>query len=339
MERHEKNAKLLKKKEVQIKFGSTILNKKADNSSNINPVLVIVGPTASGKTDVALALAQQIGAEIISADSRQLYKNMNIGTAKPTAEELASVPHHFVDCLPLDAEYSAGQFSREARACIAAKQKENTDIVVAGGSGMYITALLDGFFDQVVGDKKLQADLKKRINEEGCEALYSELERIDPKRAAAITPADAHRIVRALEVYYVSGQRISELQERPRIPVSFPFLIFGLNWERQALYRRIEDRVDRMMEAGFEQEVQAIVESGFEPDTNALLTVGYREMCQFLAGTMSRDLMLSKIKQHTRNYAKRQFTWFRRDKRVQWLDIEHLGVDETVQSILRARAL
>jgi tRNA dimethylallyltransferase len=297
------------------------INKKMHNTTSLFPVIVIVGPTASGKTTVAIELAKRIDAEIISADSRQFYKMMDIGTAKPTAAELLQAKHHFIDFLPVDAEYSAGDFSRDARKLIAELRAKRKNVIVAGGSGMYITALLDGFFAPVAKDKALQRKLKERAQEQGSEKLYEELQRIDPERAAELHPNDAHRIVRALEVYYATGERLSSLRDQPRVPAEFPFAIFGLRWDRQALYKRIGDRVEAMLAAGLQKEVEAILASGMSAEVNALQTVGYKEMILHLHGKTPFVEMVDKIKQHTRNFARRQMTWFRKDARVRWLDI------------------
>ncbi len=285
------------------------------------PVIVIVGPTASGKTDVALELAERLQAVIVSADSRQFYRWMDIGTAKPTPEQLRRAKHYFVDFLHPREEYSAGQFAREARKLIRELRQAGRPVVVVGGSGMYIQALLQGFFAPVVRDPNIKAELKRRAEQEGAAALYAELQRVDPQRAAELHPNDAHRIVRALEVYYVSGKPFSELQRQPRVPADFPYVPFGLMWPREALYRRIEARVDRMVQQGLEREVRGLLAMGVSPRANALQTVGYREMIQYIRGELDRDAAIALIKQHTRNFAKRQITWFKRDREIHWLDI------------------
>ncbi|MFQ5632526.1 MAG: tRNA (adenosine(37)-N6)-dimethylallyltransferase MiaA, partial [bacterium] len=286
------------------------------------PVIVIVGPTAAGKTAVAIDLATKIDTEIISADSRQFYKMMDIGTAKPSAEELRQAKHHFIDFLHPTAEYSAGDFSREARKLIQELRSNNKNVIVAGGSGMYITALLDGFFAPIAKDKDLQQKLKKHAQEEGSKKLYQELQRFDPERAAELHPNDAHRIVRALEVYYATGTKLSSLRAQPRIPADFRFVQFGLNWKRESLYKRIESRVDEMIASGLQKEVDTILARGVSADANALQTLGYKEMIQFLRGELQHDEMVEKIKQQTRNFAKRQMTWFRKDDRIRWIDVD-----------------
>ena len=300
-----------------------------------HPVLVLVGPTASGKTEVACCLAEPLHAAIVSADSRQIYKWMNIGTAKPTPAEQKNIPHYFVDLLTPDQEFSAGEYARRARSLIQTLRNQGQFVLVVGGSGMYIQALLDGFFPPAVNDPAIKARLKERVRLEGPEPLYRELEKIDPERAAELHPRDAHRIVRALEVYYVSGQTFTALRRQKRIPAPFPFVQFGLRWPREILYKRIESRVDQMINAGLEREVRALLARGLHPELNALQSVGYREMIAYIRGEMSYADMVAKIKQHTRNFAKRQMTWFRKDRRIHWIDMEQFAeVQEAAARIL-----
>ncbi|KAA3616624.1 MAG: tRNA (adenosine(37)-N6)-dimethylallyltransferase MiaA [Calditrichaeota bacterium] len=309
---------------------------KVSGSENTVPVIVITGPTASGKTEVAIELAMKIGAEIISADSRQIYKNLTIGTAKPTSEQLNRVSHHFVDILHPSEEFSAGQFSRQARRQINNLRSQNINVVVTGGSGMYIESLLDGFFEPEISNKRIQQQLKDRAQIEGSEVLHTELQNVDPERAAELQLLDSHRIVRSLEIYYETGKKHSEWLKQPRIAADFPFILFALNWPRPVLYERIEKRVDRMLEQGLIAEVESVLGSGITRDTNSLLTVGYREVVQYLDNELSYDAMVDKIKQHTRNYAKRQMTWFKRDKRIQWIDCNEKSAHQIVDEILNA---
>lgn len=288
-----------------------------------HPVIVIVGPTASGKTRLAILLAQRLNAEIISADSRQIYKMMDIGTAKPTPEELAAAPHHFVDFLHPREEFSAGRFSREARQRIHELRDAGKNVIVTGGSGMYISALLNGFFARTVSDKALQNRIKDRAHRKGPQVLYRELQRVDPERAAELHPNDVHRIVRALEVYHLTGEKLSALRKQPRVPADFPFAIFGLKWPREQLYARIEARIDAMLAAGWEREVRALLAAAVHPRANALLSVGYREMLQYIRGDLAYPEMVATAKQRTRNFAKRQMTWFRRDQRTRWIEIDN----------------
>ncbi len=305
------------------------------------PVIVIAGPTAIGKTAVAIELARSIDAEIISADSRQIYRLLDIGTGKPTTEELAAAPHHFIDILDPRQEYSAGQFSRAARARVDEIRSRGKNVIVAGGSGMYIEAFLYGFFAAEIRDKKLQLRLKKRAQSEGSEALYRELQQVDPERASELHAEDAHRIVRALEVFLSSGMKLSELRKQPRVPAPFSFQLFGLYpAERQELYDKISLRVDHMLVQGLLDEVRSLLAQGISPLCNAMLTVGYREPLQWLRGGYTYPEMVEKIKQHSRNYAKKQLTWFRRYREMNWIAVQagetpHSVAAKIEQSVMR----
>ena len=298
-------------------------------------VLCLVGPTAVGKTEISLHLAEQLGGEIVSADSRQVYKYLNIGTAKPTAKELARVPHHFIDIREPDQYYSAGEYGREARACIENLfAKEKTPIVV-GGSGFYIQALVDGLFAPKISDPDVKEKWREYIREKGNEVTFRFLSNIDPQTAARLHPNDSQRIVRALEVWELSGKPISEFRAGDQKAADFAPVFIGLDRDRQALYERIEKRVDIMIENGLVEEVKDLQKTGFGPHLNALRTVGYKEVFDYLAGEIDFDEMIDSIKRNTRRYAKRQLTWFRRDERIQWILLDHKNKQETVENILQ----
>ena len=284
-------------------------------------VLFIVGPTGIGKTALAIKLTERLKGEIVSADSRQIYKFMTIGTAKPTREELAAVPHHFIDIKTPDEYYSAGQFGSEARTRIAEIQKRGKQPMVAGGSGLYIRALIDGLFEPKIADEVVKIDLKKEAGENGIAALYGRLKTIDPKAAAKLHPTDSQRIMRALEVFEVTGEPFSNFVDIKPRPADFEPCIIGLTLERSELYERIEKRVDAMLELGLLDEVQELQKMGYEADLNALQSVGYHEAFLYLDGRLPGSEMAALIKQKTRNYAKRQLTWFRKDKRIHWIDL------------------
>jgi len=286
-----------------------------------SPVPCIIGPTAVGKTAAALVLARQRGWEIISADSRQVYRFLDVGTAKPGVAELASVPHHFINVRNPDEIYSAGDFAREARARIAELLRRGITPLVVGGSGLYIRALVEGFFEPPVTDRRLQMDLKLRAQREGGATLHAELQRVDAVSAARLHPHDAHRIVRALEVYYTSGQPLSAYWRRTPAAAPFAFHFIGLTMPRDQLYARIHYRVESMLAAGLVEECRKLVAMGYTPDLNALQTVGYAEVFAFLAGRLNGEEMAEAIKQHTRNYAKRQLTWFRKNPNPPWIEI------------------
>ena len=287
------------------------------------PIPILVGPTAVGKTGVSLLLAQQIeNVEIISADSRQIYRLMNIGTAKPTPEELSLVPHHFIDIKNPDEHYSAGKFGREARQKIEELLRGNKQPVVVGGSGLYIRALVDGFFEKQASDSAVKARLKQQMIEKGVAFLFERLQKIDPISAERIHPNDGHRIVRALEVHELTDIPLSSLQQQESQQANFEPVFIGLTMERLKLYRIIEARVDQMIEDGLVGEIERLRSQGYSSDLNSLQTVGYREVFDYFDNKYDFDEMIRLIKQRSRNYAKRQLTWFRKDKRIRWFDVD-----------------
>lgn len=283
-------------------------------------VVVIVGATASGKTAVSIPLARMLDAEIISADSRQIYRYMDIGTAKPSREERAAVPHHFVDIRDPDQDYNAGVFGEEARAVAAAILARGRRVMVVGGSGLYVQSMIDGFFDGPPADPEFREQAESGLVQGGLAPLLEELGRVDPVTRARIDVTKPRRVIRALEVYHATGRPISALQEERKVEVPFVPVIFGLHVERSVLYRRIEERCDRMLAEGLEAEVTALEERGYTSSLNALNTVGYAEVFAYRRGTIPREEMVRLFKQNSRRYAKRQGTWFRKDPRVQWID-------------------
>ncbi len=284
--------------------------------------LVIAGPTAVGKTEVALVLAQHFPAEIISADSRQVYRFMNIGTAKPEPEQLQLVPHHFIDICNPDEVYSAGQFGREARGRVLEIQQRGKAPIIVGGSGLYLRALLEGFSEALPSQRVLQAKLKQRAEQEGSAALHAELARVDPLSAQRLHRNDAHRIVRALEVFYSKQTSMHKFWETASAPAPFAYRFFCLNLERRALYERINRRAEKMLASGLVEECRQLLARGYHPQLNALQTVGYKEVFSHLAGELDEPAMLELIQRHTRQYAKRQLTWFRKAARAEWIDVE-----------------
>ncbi len=284
-------------------------------------VPVIVGPTASGKSAVALTVARRLNGEVISADSRQIYRGMDIGTAKPSKEERTEIPHHFVDELPPDREFNAGEFGDAGRKLIAVIARRGRVPIVAGGSGLYIRSLIDGFFEGPGADKAIRASLQERLEASGMEPLLRELREIDPVSAERIDPTKPRRVIRALEVFHLTGQPLSMQQEQRKIPRDFRPLLFGLLWERAALYRRIEERCDRMLAEGLLDEIDRLEKKGLSPALNALNTVGYVEGFSYRRGEIGYAEMVRLMKQNSRRYAKRQMTWFRRDERISWLPV------------------
>lgn len=299
-------------------------------------VLFIVGPTAVGKTGVSLMLAKHFEqVEIISADSRQVYKLMDIGTAKPSPSELASVKHHFIDIKFPNQYFSAGKFGREARLVIKNLIASGKTPFVVGGSGLYIRALVDGLFEKQANSDEVKKRLKSEMMEIGIEALHRRLRENDPASAEKIHPNDGHRIVRALEVFELTGQPISQFYGDHAEPPSFEPIFVGLNRPRELLYRIIEERVDLMIEQGLVDEVKRLQQAGYGSNLNSLQTVGYREVFDYFEQKFDLDEMVRLIKQRTRNYAKRQLTWFRKDERVKWFGIDEKdNIEKTLTDIL-----
>ena len=288
-------------------------------------VLAIVGPTASGKTALSILLAEKLGGEIISADSRQIYRYLDIGTAKPTLEELKRAAHHFISILNPDQYYNAGEYGQQARAKIEELLKKNKQPILVGGSGLYVRAAIDGFFEGPGKNSEIREQLETEVHALGSEKLYERLKKIDPISAAKMDATKVRRVIRALEIYYATGKPISDLHSTQEIKIPFEAVQFGLEWERKALYHRIERRVDKMIENGLIEEVRGLLAKGYSREANALNTVGYKEVFDFIDGKITKEEMIRLVKQNTRHFAKRQLTWFRADKRIKWIPVN----DET----------
>ena len=282
--------------------------------------IVIVGPTCSGKTLLAINLALKLQTEVISADSRQIYKHLTIGTAKPDKQDLEKVKHHFIDQLNPEVDFNASIFENESLQIIKSLHRQNKVPIIAGGSGLYIKALVDGIFDTVDTDDEYRAELLKLKNEFGNEHLYDLLKEVDPKSADTMLPQNWKRVMRALEVHKSAGKPIWEVQSDHKRKVEINFLQFGLNWNREILYENIELRVDSMIEKGLVEEVKSII-SNYNSSLNSLNTVGYKEIIEYLENKISLERAVELIKRNTRRYAKRQMTWFRKDDRINWFDI------------------
>ncbi|MDX1547140.1 MAG: tRNA (adenosine(37)-N6)-dimethylallyltransferase MiaA [Rhodothermales bacterium] len=284
------------------------------------PIPVLTGPTAVGKTALSLDAAERMGAEIISADSRQVYRRMTIGTAKPTAAELDRVPHHFIDELDLGDPFSAGAFARAATQRIRAILERGRLPLVVGGSTLYLHALIHGLADIPDVAPAVRRAIEERLRQQGGEALYAELQRHDPDAAATLDPTKTQRLVRALEVLEATGRPLSSFQQRqPASP--FRYQVVVLHRERAELYERINRRVLAMLEAGLLDEVRAILAEGVDPRTNALRTIGYREPIRHLRGDIGYGEMVRQIQRNSRRYAKRQLTWFRREPDWRWVPV------------------
>ena len=291
--------------------------------------LTLVGPTAVGKTALSLSLAEALDAEIISADSRQVYREITIGTAKPSPAEQARVPHHFIDELPLGADFSAGTFAEVANERIRDILDRGHCPIIVGGSTLYIHALQYGLADIPEVDKSVRAQIEQRLEREGAEALYQELQQVDPEQAASMDPTKTHRLIRALEVYHGTGRPLTYYYEnQPEPPFDYQTIV--LNRDRQRLYERIEQRVDQMLDRGLLDEVRDIMELDVDLTQPPLKTIGYKEPIRYLNGEISYDEMVRLIKRNSRRYAKRQLTWFRRYDEYTWLDASDVNVDSII---------
>ncbi len=289
-------------------------------SATVKPkIIIICGPTAIGKTTVAIDLAQDFEGQIIGADSMQVYKYMDIGTAKPTAEEQGRVLHHMVDIVEPDEPFDAAQYAEWARAKIIALDQQKITPFVVGGTGLYIKALVYGLFDEKVSDPKVRARLKAEAEARGIEYLYERLSRMDPATAARLHPNDSYRILRALEVVATTGQAISvHHQKHGFLEQPFEILKIGLNIDRTLLYERINRRVDAMIAAGFLQEVKDLLARGYSADLKSMQSIGYRHMVDFIDGRFSWAECVRTLKRDHRRYAKRQLTWFGADPEIIW---------------------
>lgn len=285
-------------------------------------VILIIGPTASGKTALSLLLAPECRGEVVSADSRQVYRFMDIGTAKPTQSERRKVAHHLIDIIDPDTSFSAGQYGILARNAVEDIFKRDAVPIVVGGSGLYIRALVDGFFEGRYSDHAVRRQLLEESEIRGLDSLHHRLQEVDPESSQKIHPNDKRRIIRALEVYRVSGLRLSELQKKKPSSASFESQIWGLRWPRSVLYERINRRVDDMIASGFFEEVRELRKLGYDRGNISLEAVGYRDVLDYLEGKESYEETVERIKSSTRRYAKKQLTWFRKDARIRWLDTE-----------------
>lgn len=277
------------------------------------PILCIAGPTASGKTAVAIELARRLGGEIISADARQVYRYLDIGTAKPTTRERSMVPHHLIDYVEPDEEYNAGRFVRDAEKALAEIRARGCLPVLAGGTGLYFRSLIRGLDVAVGRDDALRTALQREIDEKGSAALHRQLARFDPKSAAAIHPNDSIRIIRAVEIYRITGKTRSQFHQSDTPPRHEARMAL-LDLPRETLYKRINFRFDLMMEGGFLDEVHALIGRGFAPTLPAFRSPGYRELFAHLRGELSLEEAIDRGKQEHRRYAKRQITWFHKEQ-------------------------
>jgi tRNA dimethylallyltransferase len=281
---------------------------------------VLLGPTASGKTAVAIPLALRLHAEIVSVDSRQIFRGMEIGSAAPSAEERARVPHHLIAEVDPRQGMTAGEFGRLARLVLAEVAARGKTALLVGGSGLYLRAVLGGLDETLPGDVRVREELRERLGREGLAALYAELTTLDPETAAQISPSDAQRVTRALEILMLTGKKPSALRQRGKVAEREARIVV-LDRERGDLERRIRERVAAMVEAGLEGEVRALLDSGLDPSFPVMKSVGYRETVRYLRGEIDRAMWIEAIVVNTRRYAKRQRTWFRGIEGATWVRV------------------
>ncbi|MCX6164201.1 MAG: tRNA (adenosine(37)-N6)-dimethylallyltransferase MiaA [Ignavibacteriae bacterium] len=296
--------------------------------------IAIVGPTASCKTAISIELAKALDAEIISADSRQIYKNIPISTATPTLDEMQDIKHYFLEEIELDREYNACDFGKDARIKIEEIFRKGKFPLVVGGSGLYIKSLIDGFFDEEMESKEIRKELYDELEKFGKEYLYQKLKNVDEESASKMSPHFYRRVIRALEVYYATGNKMSDLQKQ-NVKTDYETVQFGLMLDRKYLYDRINKRVDKMIEAGLIKEIEWLKNNGYHYKTNnSLNTVGIKEVFKYFEGEYTYAEMVNYIKQNSRRYAKRQMTWFRKDLRIIWID-GHNQTDIIVKEIIK----
>lgn len=297
--------------------------------------VIICGPTGSGKSDLGMAVCERFGGSIIGADSRQIYKKLDIGTAKPTKEDRRRIPHYLIDIVDVSEEFTAVRFAEMARDCIEQIIMEGRIPVIVGGAGLYLEALTGAIVDAPPKDDEVRKALESRIEREGCEKLHRELRKIDPESADKISPNDPVRIVRALEIFELSGEPAGLIRKTGYYPSpEIDFLWIGIDLPREILYERIDARVESMVEAGLVDEVEGVLDEGLAEALKTKKIVGYTEILKSLEGEYSLMEAISLIKQHTRNYAKRQMTWFRNRLSPYWINPLEGGFHDKVFQLI-----
>ena len=285
-------------------------------------MIVILGPTASGKTQFSLNLYEQINCEIISADSRQVYKYLDVGTAKPPKTILNEYKHHIIDFLEPNEEFSVGQFVKLSKEIIEDLYQKNKIPLIVGGTGLYIDSLCNGFIELPISnsDKEIRKKLTQELETHGKDYLFKKLQKIDPESAKKYSDMNPRRLIRALEFFHQTGIKFSEAHNEFTKKTDFNIFYFGINYDRKTLYQRINQRTDWMWKNGLLEETEQILKMGFSPSLNSLNTVGYKEVIKFLNNEWNKQQALEEIKKNTRRYAKRQLTWFRKNKKIHWIE-------------------
>ena len=295
----------------------------------MKPLIAVVGPTAVGKSKLALHLAQRFHADIVSADSRQVYRYMDIGTAKPSLAERTLIPHHLIDIVDPDEPFSLAMFQDLAHRAIDDIQQQNRLPFLVGGSGLYVWSVLEGWdIPHVPPDAELRQNLEQKAATNGNYALYQELQKADPVAAAKVMPGNVRRIIRALEIYLTTGKQASQLWQKHGLDL--PFLIIGLTTTRDDLYHRIDSRVDEMIKQGFVDEVKGLMAKGYSLGLPSISSIGYRQIGMFLQGNQDLGSAVQQIKHGTHRIARHQYAWFRlSDERIRWLDVGRNVEEET----------
>ncbi len=303
------------------------------NESKRERLIAVLGPTASGKTALSVALAKRLGTEIISGDSMLVYRGFDIGSAKPDEAERCGIRHWLLDILPPDAEFNVTDFQTEASKIITGLNEKGLIPVLAGGTGLYAKALLEGYdFNSFSGDDEYRVSLERLAEEHGKEYVHAMLEKVDPETAARLHVNDFRRVVRALEVWHLGREKISQKKEEGRL--LYDAFVIGLRWERAVLYERINRRVDLMMEQGLVNEVRQLMAAGVSRTAQAMKGIGYKETAAYLDGEYSLDEAVYEIKKATRHFAKRQLTWYRKMPYIHWFDADGKTTEELLQEIL-----
>lgn len=286
-------------------------------------VIVICGPTASGKTKLSIELAKKINGEIISCDSMQIYEDMDIGTAKPTIEEMQGIKHYLIGNVSPEKRYSVAEYKRDAKKAIKEIIKKGKKPIIVGGTGLYLDSLIYEIdYQEIKFDEKYRIELENEVEKNGLEKIYEKAKSIDPKAIEKISPNDKKRILRILEIYHATGKNKTEQEKESRKrEVEYDYKVYALNWDREKLYDRINKRVDIMIEQGLIKEVKNILNK-YKKFPTAMQGLGYKEVVEYLNGNLTKDEMIEKIKMETRRYAKRQLTWFRKNKQTVWLNAE-----------------
>jgi tRNA dimethylallyltransferase len=300
-----------------------------------NPLLVIVGPTAVGKTALSLHLAERLSGEIVSADSRLLYRGMDIGTAKPTPEERARVPHHLIDIAAPDETVGLAEFQDLAYRAIADIQARKKLPLLVGGTGQYVRAIVEGWcIPRVPPDPALRAELEAQAEREGADPMHARLAQLDPDAAQRIDPRNVRRVIRALEVCLVTGRPISEQQRRE--PPPYAILQIGLTMERESLYARVDQRIEAMADAGLEDEVRRLRQAGYEWELPAMSGLGYVQFRPYFEGQATLEDIVTEIKRATRRFIRHQYNWFRLgDPAIRWFDVTQGSEEQEIERVLR----